>query len=103
MKYSIIFFFLLAANSYFAQQKTNQKASLKSIEVQSESYTSDFAYHTPKKDTLFLAKNDLGKLLYKVWQMDKNYNGTNPVILFVDDIAVLKQKRKRWYTKTTTK
>ena len=107
MKHYIVLFCILCVSLTSAQQKNNnKKAILKSPATNdsSDKWTegsSIVAYHTPKMDTLFLNNDAVGKLIHRVWLMDKEYNGSNPIIVFVNDVEAL--KRKRQHNSKTTK
>ncbi len=62
----------------------------------------DFAYANPKRDTLFLSKDDaLARNTYLTWQMDPKWNGTNPVIKFVPQEFIDSRKSLDLMTKNS--
>jgi hypothetical protein len=78
----ILLIALLFSSQIFAQ---NTAAKLPTLGV---------SYVTPNKDTLFLQNDEMGHIIKKVWLSDKTYNGY-PKIIFVDDILLLIENRKK--------
>lgn len=68
------------------------------IAINSNAQTSkfgDFVYVTPKKDTIFLDKNDpMSWNLYSSWTTDHSWKGVNPSIVFVDTLVIRNKKEE---------
>lgn len=104
MKYYFIILSIFFLTSVSAQTKASAKtknSSAKKVTVFSEE-ASIIAYHTPNRDTLFVANDTVGKLIHNIWHMDNTYKGYNPTIIFVDDLPALKAKREKKKIKSNT-
>lgn len=55
----------------------------------------DFVYCTEDRDTLYLEiGNSMSCLLYDIWENDKEWKGTKPVILFVEPAVIAYHKER---------
>jgi len=89
MKKIILLVFL--STSAFSQKKAENKIM---------TYA---GYATEKKDTLFFQDDQLGRTLKDSWLLDKNYNGTKPIIILVPDLQkVVRQRKKKLKIKYTS-
>jgi hypothetical protein len=52
------------------------------------------AYHTDKKDTLYIADTETGKMIRMVWD-DKRYSEEKPVIIMTKDIYAVVQRYQK--------
>jgi hypothetical protein len=54
----------------------------------------DFAYATETRDTLFLASGDpMSNRTWNVWKADPEWDGVNPVIVFVTQSELDRKKK----------
>lgn len=54
------------------------------------------SYVTPKKDTLFLEKNNIGYTIKQTWDLGLfKEEPVKPVIVMVDDISIITDQRKK--------
>jgi hypothetical protein len=87
-------------NSAYSQTTASAKKSnidgtmftSKNMKPVDTSFARKFAVHTPKKDTLFILKCEIGQLTYAIWKEDPKYKGHTPVIIMTDDLTYYEKK-----------